>query len=216
MLCAFTLLRNLDIYTVLTNRYHLDALSPCSEIDVERKTFGKKMIELINLFLRTYWLIYWLNELSHKLISKITIQHSPWSRGRKTPFGRKERTTYSPYKEKTAMVQKNTRKKRHLQINKREKKKKHVWLPGRLHVEEQLNEGPRLQWKHKNEKWSKAKQRWCQRKTSWHLQTKRLEDTSSRHLWLVNKGERTSTSPLALGYPLIGPSRQVRAYHCML
>ena len=37
-----------------------------------------------------------------------------WSQGRKTPLGRKERTAYSPYKEKTEMVQ-NTRKKRHLQ-----------------------------------------------------------------------------------------------------
>ena len=42
-----------------------------------------------------------------------------------------------------------------------------------------------------------------------------VEDTSSRHLWLVNKGERTSTSPLALDYPLLGPPRGVRAYHCM-
>ena len=42
----------------------------------------------------------------------------------KTPFGRKKRTPYSPYKEKAEMVQKkrNTRKKRHLQ----KKKKKHV------------------------------------------------------------------------------------------
>ena len=36
--------------------------------------------------------------------------------------------------------------------------------------------------------------------------------TGSRHLWLVNRGERTSTSPLALGYPFLGPSRHVRAY----
>ena len=50
---------------------------------------------------------------------------------------------------------------------------------------------------------------------AWHLQAKRPEDTSSRHLWLVNKGERTSTSPLALGYPLLGSSRHVRAYNCM-
>ena len=49
----------------------------------------------------------------------------------------------------------------------------------------------------------------------WHLQAKRPQDTSSRHLWLVNKGERTITSPLALGYPLLGPSRHFRAYHCM-
>ena len=36
---------------------------------------------------------------------------------------------------------KNTRKKRHLQIN----KMKHVWLSGHLHIEERLNKGPRLQ-----------------------------------------------------------------------
>ena len=42
-----------------------------------------------------------------------------------------------------------------------------------------------------------------------------VEDTNLRHLWLVNKGERTSTSPLALGYPLLGPPRRVRAYRCM-
>ena len=58
------------------------------------------------------------------------------------------------------------------------------------------------------------KEEW-RRTASWHLQTKRPEETSSRHLWLVNKGERTSTSPLALGYPLLGPFRHVRAYDCM-
>ena len=50
--------------------------------------------------------------------------------------------------------------------------------------------------------------------------TSSASQTSGGHkfaplLWLVNKGERTSTSPLALGYPLLGPSRHVRAYHCM-
>ena len=36
-------------------------------------------------------------------------------------------------------------------------------------------------------------------------------------LWLliINYGERTSTSALALGYPVLGPSRHVRAYKCM-
>ena len=53
----------------------------------------------------------------------------------------------------------------------------------------------------KNE--AKQNKRNTREKTSWHLQTKRPEDTSSRHLWLVNKGERTSTSPLALGYSLV-------------
>ena len=44
---------------------------------------------------------------------------------------------------------------------------------------------------------------------------KRTEDTSSSHLWLVNKSERSSTISLALGYRLLDPSRDVRAYHCM-
>ena len=39
--------------------------------------------------------------------------------------------------------------------------------------------------------------------------TKRPEDTSSRHLRLINYGERIT---LALGYPVLGPSRHVRAY----
>ena len=43
----------------------------------------------------------------------------------------------------------------------------------------------------------------------------RPEDTSSRHLWLINYGEGTSTSPLALGYPLLGPSHYVWAYYCI-
>ena len=37
----------------------------------------------------------------------------------------------------------------------------------------------------------------------------------TRHLGLVNKGERTSTDPLALGNPLLGPSRHFRAYDSM-
>ena len=43
----------------------------------------------------------------------------------------------------------------------------------------------------------------------------RSEDTSWRHLWLIDDDERTSTNTLALGYPLIGPSGHVRAYYCM-
>ena len=38
----------------------------------------------------------------------------------------------------------------------------------------------------------------------------RPEDTSLRHLWLVNYGNQTSTSPLALGYPLLGLPRHLR------
>ena len=41
------------------------------------------------------------------------------------------------------------------------------------------------------------------------------EDTSSRHLCLINYDERTSTSTLTLSYPLLGPSRHVRVYYSM-
>ena len=94
-------------------------------------------------------------------------------------------------------------------------KKQHVWLSGRPHIEGRLNEMPRLQRKHKDENEAKHKSNTRERRHGIYLQTKRPEDESSRHLWLVNKGERTSTSPLALGYPLLSPSRHVRAYHCM-
>ena len=53
-------------------------------------------------FRNTRSLIDWLIEFLHKLMSK----SSPWSQGRKTPFGRKERTTYSSFKEKAAKVTK--------------------------------------------------------------------------------------------------------------
>ena len=110
------------------------------------------------------------------------------------------------------LVQNNTRKKRHLQ----KKKKKHVWLSGRLHIEGRLNEEPRLQRKYKDENEAKQNKRNTrERRHDIYLQTKHPEGTSSHHLWLINKGERTSTNALALGYPLLGSSRHVRAYHCM-
>ena len=71
------------------------------------------------------------------------------TKGRKTPFGRKERTTYSPYKEKAEIVQNNTRKKR--PSPKKKKETENVWLSGRLHIEGRSNEGPRLQRKHKKD-----------------------------------------------------------------
>ena len=54
--------------------------------------------------------------------------------------GRKERTAYSPYKEKTAMTllgKSNITKE-----TKGKNRKKDVWLIGRLHIEGRLNEGP--------------------------------------------------------------------------
>ena len=52
----------------------------------------------------------------------------------------------------------NTRKKRQNKQKMKKNKKKHVWLSERLHIEGQLNEGPRLQRKHRDEKRSKTKQ----------------------------------------------------------
>ena len=54
------------------------------------------------------------------------------------PSKRKKRTTYSPYKEKTIVVQ-NTRKKRHLQQQQKYIRRRHllgncVWLSGRMYV----------------------------------------------------------------------------------
>ena len=55
------------------------------------------------------------------------------------------------------MVQKYSEKETSPNKEKGEKKKKHVWLSGRLHIEGRLNEGPRLQRKHKNERKRKRK-----------------------------------------------------------
>ena len=50
---------------------------------------------------------------------------SPWSQGRKIPFGRGKRTYYSPFKEKTAINSaKNARKKLYLQRNRKRKDQK--------------------------------------------------------------------------------------------
>ena len=71
-----------------------------------------------------------------------------------------------------------------------------------------------LQRKHKDE--NEARQnRHNARKRRHDICKPNAQRTQVRALWLVNKGERTSTSPLALGYPLLGPSRHVRAYDCM-
>ena len=94
-------------------------------------------------------------------------------------------------------------------------------LIGQLtNIEEGLNEGRRMkrfnQSKKEENKQNKNKKEKIterQRKAIWHQQTKkRPEDISTRYLWLVNYGERTSTSTLALGYPLLGPCCLVRAY----
>ena len=69
---------------------------------------------------------------------------------------RKERTydvLSSPYKEKAEMVQKLLGK------SDISKKNKHVWLSGRLHIEGRLNEGPRLQQKHKTKNEPKQKRK---------------------------------------------------------
>ena len=74
---------------------------------------------------------------------------SPWSQGRKTPFGRARTYDVLSIQRESWNGTKNTRKKRHhLQMNKRKKKKHVLRLSGRLRIEGRLNEGPRLQRKH--------------------------------------------------------------------
>ena len=85
------------------------------------------------------------------------------------------------------------------------------------HIEGRLNEGPRLQCKHKYENEAKQNKRNTReiRHGICKPNARRIQVRAWRHLWLVYKCERTSTSLLALGYPLLGPSRHVRAYDCM-
>ena len=85
-----------------------------------------------------------------------------------------------------------------------------------MHIEEELNEGrgfneSKPNRNEKNEQNIKRNAR--DEKNGIGKQNKKHpKDTSSRLLRLVNYGERTSTSTLALGYPLLGPPRHIGAY----
>ena len=68
---------------------------------------------------------------------------------------RKSRNNVLSIQRESGNGTKNTRKKRHLKIN----KKKHVWLSGRLYIEGRLNEGPRLQRKRRDENEAKQNKR---------------------------------------------------------
>ena len=83
--------------------------------------------------------------------------------------------------------------------------------------EERLNEGPRLlQSKQKDENETKQTRSTVLAKDDLTSANQTPgEDKSSCRLWLVNYGKRTSTSPLALGCALLGPSRHVRAYYLL-
>ena len=125
------------------------------------------------------------------------------TQGRKTPFKRKERTTYSPYKDKVEMVQNILGKSVTSNKTKKEKRKKHnMWLSGCLYIEGRLNEGLRLQRKHKDES-KQSKTNVTPEKTSWHLQNKRPEDTSSCHLWLVNKARASEPARARLLWAIL-------------
>ena len=75
----------------------------------------------------------------------------------------------------------------------------------------QLNEGPRPLIKAKK---VKTKQKLNKRNAKERQRDIRREDTGSRCLWLVNYDERISTDTLALGYPLLDPSRHVVGAYC--
>ena len=85
-----------------------------------------------------------------------------------------------------------------------------VWLSGRMRIEERLDERPRLQRKQNDENENKTKQKNVTPEKSVmtlaNKTHKRPEYTSSRHFWLINYGEQTSTSTLALGYSLLCPA----------
>ena len=94
------------------------------------------------------------------------------------------------------MVQKSTRKKRHLQINKRKRKNetRRVAIGAaayRRTIERRVSASTKIYiWRRKT-KQSKAEQNKRntrpEKNVMTSLQTKRPQDTSSRHLWLVNK-----------------------------
>ena len=128
---------------------------------------------------------------------------------------------------------------------------KHVcWLSGPLHIEERLNEGPRLQLKHIDENEAQQNKRNTRERHHdiYKPNARRIQVHCSRYLYIIiyrawykisrttlKKREReknvlfsvllffplltdyylTSTSPLGLGYPLLAPSRHVRAYDSM-
>ena len=119
-----------------------------------------------------------------------------------------EKKTYgvlSIYNEKTAMVQKySEKKKRHVQRNKKKggKRKRtiHVWLLGRMHIEERRTIEGRVaaSAKAKIRKRSQNKTNVTPEKGDMPSanQTPRGYSTSSRHLWLVNYVERTARARL--------------------
>ena len=96
-----------------------------------------------------------------------------------------------------------------------EKRKKHVWLSGRLHIERRLNEGTRLQRKHKDEKRSKAVTNVTPEKNFMTCANQTPGEYKFVALVASQQGRANQHEPLALGYPLLGPSRHVRAFHCM-
>ena len=95
--------------------------------------------------------------MCHSIQNKLSKNFSPWSQGRKTPSEGKERTTYSPFKEKAKRWYKKYLEKATASPNKQKEKrkkkreKKNAWLSGRLRIEGRSNGGPRLQRKHKDE-----------------------------------------------------------------
>ena len=80
-----------------------------------------------------------------------------------------------------------------------------LWLLGRMHIEEGRTVGRKAAASmkaKKNENETKQNKRNTRERQQHDI---RPEDTGSHHTWLINYGERNSTSPLALGYPLLGP-----------
>ena len=112
----------------------------------ENKIMVKKKQDSSHKSVLTVFIYFLLN--SHISLCK---KYSLWSQGRKhhpegknvrrTPHTKRKQQWYKKYSKKATSSPK---------VQQKEKRKKHVWLSGSLHIEERLNERPRLQWKFKD------------------------------------------------------------------
>ena len=174
------------------------------------KVFGKQNLPVLFqncYFILFYFILFYFVEFSH---NKLMSQIQPVVTRQKNTI-RKERTyDVLSIQRESGNGTKNTRKKRHIEINKR-KKEKHVWLSWRLHIERRLNEEPRLQ-----------KTKTKQNKT---IITPEKDVMAAAYqppggykfapLVASQQGRTNQHEPAYFGYPLLDPSRHARAYYCM-
>ena len=92
-----------------------------------------------------------------------------------------------------------------------------VWPSGCIHIEEGLNEGPRLQYKQTYENETKLNKRNVRERQPIMIK-KHPKGTSSRHLRVIKHGKIISTNTLALGNPVLKsfPSRSGILLHAVV